>query len=373
MWIYLTLMLIPVLAYFLLGERGARSEWFLAAYLAVVAAVVGLGDMLGGKDRYIYGFYFDRCADYIRSGEGIMGAIHLGFRTEMGYVVWNWLVAHLTANRYIFILLTTLLIYGLLFQSLRKYTDNYPFALILFMGFCFAFTFTYLRQTLAAAIGFLSVKYVIDRKLWKFLLVVGLAMSFHNSAFILLLLYFIPRRKFSKNATLWVMTLCLLIGMTDFTALLSSSYGDVTADYERMSFYSVQPPRLTYYLEAMFILFFIHWKYDDIREDSPRQLVLMNMALCFCATLLVFIRSDFGGRMSWYFLLGVIATLTRLAVHRSVRDVFIVVSVALLLRVLVLWGDLLVPYKTFLTNDVRGARTDSTEYDHRYVKDRFYR
>lgn len=382
MWIYILLLLIPVFAFFSLGRKGAKSVSFLTVYLSILAIFVGLGDMLGGYDRYIYSHYFDSLADYLKSGDGLFSPriIAMGYRTEMGYVLWNFLLAHITANRYIFIFLTTLLIYFLLFQSFKKYTENYPFAMILFMGLWFAFTFTYLRQVLAASIGFLSIRYIIDRKLWKFLLVVVIAMSFHNSAIILLPFYFLPQKKYSKNAVLVLMFVCLVLGLTNVTTSLYSVYGDVTEDVGRLSRYDAEGSfRIAYFLEAVFVLFFLLRKYETFKADDRKQIVLVNMALCFCAILLFFIRSENGGRMSWFYMLGVISTLSYLVAQRPIKSdvslTLIGVSVLLYLRIIMLWGPMLSPYKTFLTNGERPEYVDSQmfEYDHNYGKDKFYR
>ena len=70
---------------------------------------------------------------------------------------------------------------------------------MLFMGLIFFFTFTYLRQLLGVGIGWLSITYAYKRKLLKFLAVVLLATLIHNSGIILLPVYFLAKKQFSKN------------------------------------------------------------------------------------------------------------------------------------------------------------------------------
>jgi hypothetical protein len=70
--------------------------------------------------------------------------------------------------------------------------------------------------------------------------------------------------------------------------------------------------RIAYFLEAVFFLFFIFRSYDKIDANDRKHVVLMNMAFCFCAILLFFIRSENGGRLSWFYMIGVIATITYL-------------------------------------------------------------
>ena len=105
------------------------------------------------------------------------------------------------------------------------------------------------------------------------------------------------------------------------------------------------------------------------------------MALMFCAILLLFIRSENGGRIAWYYMIGVISTITYI-VHRKrvnpmLSKTLIIVCLFLYVRIYNSWQTYnnLYPYKTFLTN---GHRTpdysyENYEYDENYDKDKFYR
>jgi hypothetical protein len=88
------------------------------------------------------------------------------------------------------------------------------------MGLMFFFTFTYLRQVLGVGIAWLSIKYVYERKLWKFLGIMIIATLFHNSAIILVPFYFIPIKKFDINSVIFVMVVCLLLGLTGLPTTL---------------------------------------------------------------------------------------------------------------------------------------------------------
>jgi hypothetical protein len=101
--------------------------------------------------------------------------------------------------------------------------------------------------------------------------------------------------------------------------------------------------------------------------------------LVFCAILLIFVKSENGGRLSWFYLLGLISTLTSLATNRkeiSFYSLSLVLMTALLfLRILTFWGPLLYPYKTFFTDGYRDNDPihDVYEYDNNYDVDKFYK
>lgn len=176
------------------------------------------------------------------------------------------------------------------------------------------------------------------------------------------------------------MVICFIIGASGATVGLYSTYGDVANSQMRVAKYNVEGSfRIAYFLEAVFFLFFIFRSYDKIDANDRKHVVLMNMAFCFCAILLFFIRSENGGRLSWFYMIGVIATITYLlSGKKTTNDMSVtlaIVGLLLYLRLVLQWGPLISPYKTFLTNGIRenDAKEQQYEYDHNYDVDKFYR
>jgi predicted membrane-bound dolichyl-phosphate-mannose-protein mannosyltransferase len=70
--------------------------------------------------------------------------------------------------------------------------------------------------------------------------------------------------------------------------------------------------------------------------------MMLNMALVFCAILLIFIKSENGGRLSWFYIIGIISTLTYLATNRKEISFYsislMLMTTLLFLRVLTSWG-----------------------------------
>ena len=357
-----------------------QSTRVLMAIMAFLAIFVGISDMLGGYDRYIYAECFDQLANRMRGGRNVFAStLFRLYGNEFGYCFLNVGVALFSANRYIFILVATLIIYTCLFFSFKRHTNNYAFAIILFLGLWFFFSFTYLRQVLGASIAWLALRYVSKRDLKRFLIVVFVAITFHNSAIILLPLYFIPVRPFEKIAILILMGVIFLLGLTDGPATLFATYGEVVEDSRvQLNLADTSGFRVAYLLEAMFFLFLILTNYDLITE-TEEQTVMTNTALVFCGILLFFVKSENGGRLAWFYMIGIISTMTYIATWQQ-RVTYhtialIVVSFLLYMRIVMAWGPLLSPYKSFFTDGVRkGDRIyNQFEYDHHYAADKFYR
>lgn len=384
MILYLSIFLAIALIYvFSIGTDAARSKGLLFAMMLFLGLFVGISDMLGGYDRYIYAELFDSMCDDLSFGFPLSRTSLLSlYPSEIGYDSINYLISFVTHNRYIFILIYTLLIYALLFQSIKKYTENYPFAVMVFMGLWFFFTFTYLRQVLAAATCWLAIDYVAQRKPLQFFAIVALAVTIHNSAIVFTPLYFVPIKKFSPVTVILVMVACLAVGLTSLPAGLFESYGELTdmekrvaglEDFSSMSF------RIEYMLEAVVFLVIIFWRYFEVDEDDKQMVTLTNMALIFCAILLVFVRSDNGGRLGWYYMMGVIATLTNLANKEDRINYYgaglIALCAVLYLRIVLAWGVQLSPYKTFFSDGHREGDFiyEIYEYDEQYDLDKLYR
>ncbi|KGF24296.1 EpsG family protein [Prevotella histicola] len=382
MWLYLLIFFIPV--FFFLSTNPGRNQHssFLFLFLLGLSLFVGFSDMFGGYDRYIYGEIFDNLADVTTiKGDYSDSLYYYSYSNEVGYTFLNVLISFFTENRYIFILIITLIIYICLFISLRKYTENYPLAVVLFMGLWFFFTFTYLRQVLAATIVWLSIQYVIERKFWKFLVVFLIGFSMHNSAIIFFPLYFIPLRKFSPKLIVGVMLFLLLLGLSPLPNSLFEVY-ESSSIVERHAEYNASGDlRIPYILEAFFFLYLILKSYKYIPADKS-HVVLLNMALIFCGILLLFVRSENGGRLSWYYMIGIIATITSICTYKTniqnkIPLFLIGLSLFLYIRIYTGWQVYLnlYPYKTFFTNGVRVGdySWENYEYNHEYDNDKFCR
>lgn len=381
MFLYLAIFFLMVAIYFSTYEKKAKDIRILVFCMALLGVFVGISDMLGGYDRYIYAELFDEVADRLVNKENIFqSTIFSLYRTEPGYDLYNVLIGLFTRNRYIFIFITTIIIYALLFISFKRYMENYPYAVLLFMGLWFFFTFTYLRQVMGVSIAWLSIQYIVDRKRWRFLGVLLIAMLFHNSAIVFAPLYFVPIKKFDKTRVLIVMVICLLLGLSNISGGLFETYGSIVGAEERAEIYTSDESgfRIAYLVEAVFFLGYILYNYHKIPQ-KPLNLVLLNMGLIFCAILLIFVRSENGGRLGWYYMIGIIATITYLATRARkityLGATMLIVSLFLYYRILFSWGIQLYPYKTFFTDGVREGDIieEKYEYDHNYDLDKFYK
>lgn len=171
-----------------------------------------------------------------------------------------------------------------------------------------------------------------------------------------------------------------VVGLSPIPNTLFMLYGDVSVIEMQSDYHSAGGFRIAYVLEAVFFLYVILTNYRYV-GNKPVDYVTLNMALVFCAVLLFFVRSENGGRLAWYFMLGVIVTVSNLIVRGSNRSAWSALAIGVCLflyvRVYTSWQVYLnlYPYKTFLTNGFRAGdySHEFYEYDSGYDKDKLYR
>lgn len=382
MWLYLLIFFVVVaLASSATTKEQQQSSFMLS--MIFLAVFVGLADMLGGYDRYIYGEAFDRAVDTMWDGGDIFDTdLVLMYGGEFGYCAWNFLIGFITRNRYIFIFLSTLLMYYFFYKALKRQTDNPMFALVLFMALTFYFSFTYIRQMMATAFVWQALQYVEKRNLKKFCFWVFVAFSFHNSAIIMFPLYFIAYKKFELKWVNYAMFACFILGASGFSSAVFNAYNSLEEARANAVGYAFETGiRWSYIVEALFFYYFIRKYYQQLGQDSS-SLVGLNMSVIFCCILLLFMKSENGGRLGWFYMIGLYSLSTNIftGVHRLARPaLIIIVSFLLYFRVTYLWGEngfqILYPYKTFLTPGVRQPDNCHAkyEYDFKYDSDKFYR
>lgn len=376
MFPYLLVFVVVFIYYYAATPVRKHQKGFLLAVMIYMALFVGFGDMIGGYDRYIYGDEFDSIADEMRAGRHLSRYFYFVDGKEWGYFYWNVFVSMFTQNRYIFILVTTLVAYALYYNAFKEYVEDYPLGMILFTGLFYYFTMTYLRQMLACGIAWNGIKFIWERKLWKFFAITLLACTFHSSAIVFFPMYFVPFRKFSKSQIIFFLLVCFLIGFSPLPMTLVGSVGSANnkgyAD-------EMQGFRIEYVLEVVMFVWAIFINYHNIPTDR-KTLTMLNGSFIFCGFLLFFMRFGQGGRMSWFYMFFVIYMFTMLPHLRCaqlwLKPCIILVCLALWLRVTYGWEAQNVPYKTFLTNGVPsgdGSVYTTFEYDTGYTHDKFYR
>lgn len=198
---------------------------------------------------------------------------------EIGYYYLNRIIASFTGNFQFVLLLTSIITIYLINKTLKDYSSSYILSIFLFITLYLYFkSFNNIRQYLAIAITFYSLRYIIERKFWKYFFVVVSASLFHISSLILLPFYWVSRFNFSKITYLFFIIISIVLSLLANNIILSIS---------------ILFPKFSYYINysqdgasvnsviliLSFIILFIVLFKDKIIKNNENALIYINMVV----------------------------------------------------------------------------------------------
>ncbi len=192
MVVYLSLAAFELVLYALylqFKNEKARKWLFFIGCLAIVL-IVGLRSERTGNDTI----------GYVRNFSSINLISWKGLVTEYpkdtGFYFFVKLIRMVTDSKVIFLLATAFMSLFGIFDLIKRNSKSPVLALFFYVTLSnFNFIMTGIRQSIAMSFCMLSVRYVQERKFFRFLLLVLIAAQFHHSAYIFLVMYFLGTRK----------------------------------------------------------------------------------------------------------------------------------------------------------------------------------
>lgn len=129
------------------------------------------------------------------------------FDFEIGYFWLTKLCCLLGVGKTGFLFIVALITYIPIFSLIRRHSSGTYLSILCYFAFgFFIYSLGLFRQMIAISILICGWNYVVERKLIKYLAVVILAMSFHTTALVAILLYFLYGFKWQR-VTLWCIPL----------------------------------------------------------------------------------------------------------------------------------------------------------------------
>lgn len=140
---------------------------------------------------------------------------------EVGYYILNKLVYKINTDYQSIFIVTSLIILLLIFITIYRECNKYELGIYLFITLGHFYTsFNVIRQYIAIAITFYAVKYIFERKFYKYLIAVLLASSFHITAIIMIPFYFIVQIKMDTKKFICGIIIGI-VGLNAFEKMLS--------------------------------------------------------------------------------------------------------------------------------------------------------
>ncbi|OKL36552.1 EpsG family protein [Domibacillus mangrovi] len=221
---------------------------------------------------------------------------------DIGFGILQMLLQKVSDDAQILIFTTALITNVLIVFILYKYSRMFEVSLYVYItGGLFLISMNGIRQILAAAIAFTAIKFLMEGNWIKYMLVVLLASTFHQSALVLIPIYFVVRFKAWSKATIAVVLLAVLIviGFDQFSTLLFSTIQDTQyGHYDNFNEGGANFLRVAVEALPLVIAFLGR---EKLRELFPKGDVVINMALLGFVFMLISTQNWIFARFAIYF------------------------------------------------------------------------
>lgn len=238
--------------------------------------LLSLRDQTVGTDLYTYLKYFESINVY-----GILPYTNI---FEFGYLLFNRLISLFTSNKQIFISIVAFITTISISRFIYKYSKLpfLSFFLYISLGF-YSFTFSGLRQSIAFSILLFSYEYIKSRNFVKFIFIVFLASTFHTSAIIFILAYFVSNISINSKSILlyFLVSIFFFIFRFRIMSLITKYF------YNNYSIYESGAYTILFVMIAVVtftLLFFARTKKYDDDSVINYNLVLFSLVLVTLAS-----------------------------------------------------------------------------------------
>lgn len=300
--LWITLAIVFILSYF--------SRYFAAAGISTISPVSvkpnkllvftvmltlvivsGLRNNIG--DTYFYAHIYnlsDFSWQYIQS------------QKDMGFGVFQKILKSFSKDPQILILTTSIITNVLIVLVLYKYTRLFELSIFVYItGGLYLVTMNGMRQCLAAAIVFTATKFLLDRSWWKYVLVVLFAATFHESALVLIPIYFLAGYKAWSKATfiLLIFAILIVIGFDKFSSVLFSALQDTQYGvYQDVQEKGANILRVAVNAVPIIIAYFGR---EKLRSLFPKSDYIVNMSIVGLAFMIISTKNWIFARFDIYF------------------------------------------------------------------------
>lgn len=171
--------------------------------------ISALRDLTVGRDliNYIPRYSYLGQADWSN-----LFSISRGYSFEYGFAVFCKVLYYINPDPAFFLIITSIIV-SIGFYNISKLSKMPIVTMFILFGFgIYGSSMNIVRQFLAFTILTFGIKYITERKLWKFIVIVVIATLFHTMALMFIPLYFLYTVKYSRNSLITVILLSLFMG-----------------------------------------------------------------------------------------------------------------------------------------------------------------
>lgn len=221
---------------------------------------------------------------------------------DFGFNILQMFLQQFSRDPQILIFTTALLTNVLIVLTLYHYSRLLELSLYVYItiGY-FLVSMNGIRQYLAAAIVFAATKFIIDGHFKKYLLVVLLAATIHQTALILIPIYFIVRKPAWSKSTyiLLVLSIFIVIGFNEFMDFLFKAIEDTQyGGYKSFEAEGASKMRVAVALVPVLLAYLSR---DKLNSIFPKNNVIINMSILSLVFMIISTQNWLFARFSIYF------------------------------------------------------------------------
>ena len=253
--------------------------------------VAGLRNNIGDTYFYMHAYTVtDFNWEYIKNNK------------DMGFNIFQMILQKCTDDPQVMVFITALITNILIVSILYKYSRLIELSLYVYItSGMYLTSMNGIRQYLAAAIVFVATKYILDGDWKKYILIVLLASTFHQSALVLIPIYFLIRRKAWSGTTFILLFLAVLIvmGFNQFSEVFFAVIGDT--QYGHYKDFNEGGANILRVAVDAAPLILAYLGRERLRELFPKGDYIVNMALLGSIFMLISTQNWIFARFSIYF------------------------------------------------------------------------
>lgn len=230
-----------------------KRKYFLIIACAELIILTGIRGYSVGADTSVYLSALEYYKEMSKS-EILHAKLVYPYDFEMGYFFLTKLCAFLNFSKTSFLFLISTIIYIPIFAVIyKRSSDPYVSVLTYFAFGFFSYSLGIFRQMIALSIVICGIQYIKERKFFKYLFFIIIAMTFHSTALLALIIYFLYPVNWKVN-----------MGISVFVSLISIPLGNLIINFmiKVMSKYSGYLERKntqggSYLMLALFVILLI--------------------------------------------------------------------------------------------------------------------
>lgn len=253
---------------------------------------------------------------------------------ERGYILLNKTLHGINPNHRILFIGTSAIIIGLILNSVYNYSKKYLLSIVLFicMGY-FHSGFNGIRQHLALAIFVYSIRFIANKKIFKYVICIFIASLFHKTSLMMIPLYFINRIQFKTKSFLLTTIPILMIGLAydfiiKYIVILSPYYYEkyLNTDYFKVGIGGTT--NYIYILSLLIVYIISILMYNKISleyKDVKIFIIIAGISLMFMILglkSLLFFRISLYFSISFIFLIPMILDSINIKLRLAIYPIF---------------------------------------------------